>query len=287
MTIIISHSEVDSYLGCERKHLYAHGYKLMPKRLGHALYRGIALHSWMRAYFQTLQATDNHGQSVAIGNEVLDKIAMEPDARYDQLIHIQRIIPVWYNWYEQNHIRNYRPIHVEEEFRLQVTDGVVYPFKPDLIMEDLTRNGDLVVFDHKCLYNFYTLDDIPVQPQLPKYIGALRAMGFHVSRGIYNMVRWRKDAKEVVKWATVTPNNERVRRTFKEQLQAMEEIAELKAKPFEEWVEGAKRNMNSFNCKNCGMKPLCVSQLNGVDITLMSKVEFTHNTYGYGEIEDD
>jgi hypothetical protein len=49
-----------------------------------------------------------------------------------------------------------------------------------------------VAVDHKTVWDFYTIKDSRLQPQLPKYVGMLRFLGQPVEYGIYNMIRSRR-----------------------------------------------------------------------------------------------
>ncbi len=61
-------------------------------------------------------------------------------------------------------------------------------------------------------------------------------------------------------------------------------IADRKLLPVEEWEEKCSRVLSTMVCKSCSFKHLCAADLDGQDTTLMKKVEFRGNSYGYTEV---
>ena len=172
----------------------------------------------------------------------------------------------------------WRVLAVEQEFNLlynEQTDSR-YPFVVDMIMED--KDGKIVVIDHKFVYDFYTPEQTDLQPQIPKYIGALRAMNYPVAYGAYNMLRTRKlktpAADSMQYFMILKPNKDRVLNTFMEQLGVAAEIQALKELPIEEQSKRAYRTANKMVCQSCSFRDICSTELMGGNTELMLKTEY-------------
>lgn len=301
MSVIISHSEVETRLSCERRHWYAFGDStfgehagLEPKMLSDSLYRGITGHTALGVFYGAIKAKLPYDEAVKAAIGHLDDMAMSAVMNSGNPRDItiisdlkSRILPRYFNGKGRElHDKGWRPEYVEHVFRLEMDfDGgrYVYPFKPDVIMLD--PSGNRWVFDHKFVYNFYDETAINLLPQIPKYIGALRALGIHIKGGYYNQLRWRevKDPNAHVSQDRFVPTDARVQNAFRQQFKVMEEIASLKTGPLSDWDADTTRVLNNMVCKGCSFKSLCTVELNGHDSTLMRKVEFKANTYGYQE----
>ena len=291
-TVVISHSEVDSFLLCEQRHFYAFaGEGLEPKQFGDSLYRGIVGHEGMAAYYTALQEGSSKADAAEVGLAACRKFGLDPEAKFGILADLStRILPMYFETVSPLWDKGWKVLAVEKTFRLEVPTAdrrLVYPFKPDLIIADSA--GNIQVVDHKFIYNFYQMDEINLLPQIPKYIGALRALGKPVSGGIYNMIRWRavKDAGVDANYRRepFKPSNARIRQAFTQQVKIMRKIAELKERSVVDWQSEITRTQNSMICKSCSFRALCINDINGEDSTLMRKVEFRPNSYGYSEEE--
>lgn len=289
---VISHSEVETYLLCEQRHFYAFGDNtfgdqvgLEPKKMSDALYRGIVGHDALSVFYVTLKDTNLYDLASKNAVDRVMQWAMRDEPKYNILTDLNgRLLPRYFEYARTKWDEGWRPEYVEHEFRLKFMVGdieYVYPFKPDVIMRDPA--GNLWVWDHKFVYNFYTQDEINLLPQIPKYIGALRALGLHIKGGYYNQIRHRevKDLDKHNRLDPFVPTDARVVNAFKQQIKVMVEIAGLKEGLVSQWEESVTRTLNGMVCKTCSFKYLCAATLNGQDGVLMRKVEFSPNSYGY------
>jgi hypothetical protein len=288
MPALVSHSEVDTFNSCERKHLYSFGYRLEKKGTSDALYRGTTGHSVLRRYYNALSNGALLQDAIDAGMDVLAEEMSKGDPAYGPLTYLYRLMPMYFDYYKDDYER-FEVVAIEEEYRLQVTDELIYPFKPDFIVKD-RRTGDLEVWDHKFVYNFFTVDEINLLGQLPKYIGALRALGIYITRGRYNEVRYRPLKEptftDLFRREQVKPSTARIQRTFLEQLRQAEKIADVKAQGLDQWSELAPRVLSKSMCGFCSFKMICTAEMNGSDTTLMQQVEYRPNTYGYHTAEE-
>lgn len=298
--VIISHSEVESYLSCQMKHFYAFGDStfgeyagLEPKSFSDALFRGITGHEALQEFYKSLLEGDSYERACEIVTETLNVIAFRPQVMTNAS-HLNivtdlkvRILPRYLQGAgKEKYNAGWRPAYVEHTFRLEMdfdNGRFIYPFRPDVIMRDPA--GNLWVWDHKFVYNFYTPDQINLLPQIPKYVGALRACGVAIKGGFYNQLRWRevKDFDKHVLQTPFTPSDARVTNAFRQQYKVMVDIAHRKGLGEAVWKDESTRVLSTMVCKSCSFKYLCTTELNGEDSTLMRRVEFNANSYGYTE----
>ena len=285
----VSHSEVDSYLLCRRKHYYGYGLSLERINTSNSLATGTAGHRVLEAFYAHLLSLSDTAQgqkenfqlayerAQTVYRQIIDEGYEDANNRailYDMLFH-----PEWGYFANEFMTRNgWRILAVEAEFSLiydTETDSK-YPFVVDLLVQD--PEGRYVVIDHKFVYDFYTPEQTDLQPQIPKYIGALRAMNHEVVYGAYNMVRTRKlktpTPESMTYFMILKPNTDRVLNTFMEQLGVAAEIQALKELPIEDQNKRAYRTANKMVCQSCSFRDICSTELIGGNTELMLKTEY-------------
>lgn len=299
MKHLISQSEVDAYLSCKRKHYYSFGmpivdsdtgvesHGIQPKSHSVSLSRGIVGHAVLDTYYNSILAGDSHAMAVQNSNNFLAEQIASADSPLDiqLLVEISEIVGRYFNHYEDEG-RVYEPLAVEKEFRYEVSDTLVFPFKPDLVKRD-RFTGEIILVDHKFVYNFYQERSLPIMPQTSKYVYALNALGYEVSSAEYNQISTRKNSKTPFNRQPIPLKPTKMQNFWKEQIQAMEEIEALKEGSVEEWEAKALRTASAFNCTNCPFLDICVAELeetNGIDLLIDNF--FMPNKYGYGKDED-
>lgn len=194
----VSHSEVDGYLLCRRKWYYGYGLSLQRVSTSSSLATGSAGHEIMQAFYQTiLDAGDNLEAQQGAWDSAVEAARAKKDEIMADFVQDEKratLDDVFFKFYlnDEPYVRKgWRVLAVEKKFNLQydADDELTYPFVVDLIVRD--PEGKTVVVDHKFVWDFYTYGDAELQPQIPKYIGALRALNFKIDYGQYNMVRTR------------------------------------------------------------------------------------------------
>jgi hypothetical protein len=285
----VSHSEVDSYLLCRRKHYYGYGLSLERINTSNSLATGTAGHRVLEAFYAHLLSLSDTAQgqkenfqlayerAQTVYRQIIDEGYEDANNRailYDMLFH-----PEWGYFANEFMVQNgWRILAVEAEFSLiydTETDSK-YPFVVDLLVQD--PEGRYVVIDHKFVYDFYTPEQTDLQPQIPKYIGALRAMNHEVVYGAYNMVRTRKlktpTPESMTYFMILKPNTDRVLNTFMEQLGVAAEIQAVKELPLEDQNKRAYRTANKMVCQSCSFRDICSTELIGGNTELMLKTEY-------------
>jgi hypothetical protein len=277
----VSHSEVDSYLLCRRKHYYGYGMSLERINTSHSLATGTAGHRILEAFYKAILQEKMWDEALSIAQTEYELIVDEgyenaPNRAelHDMLFHEE-----WGYFANEYMVRNgWTVLAVEQEFSLVYDEETEasYPFVVDMIMRD--SDGKYVVIDHKFVYDFYTPSQTDLQPQIPKYIGALRAMNHEIAYGAYNMIRTRKlktpEAASMNYFMILKPNTDRVLNTFMEQLGVAAEIQQLKQLSLEEQSKRAYRTANKMVCQSCSFREICSTELMGGNTQLMLKTEY-------------
>ena len=285
----VSHSEVDSYLLCRRKHYYGYGLSLERISTSQSLATGTAGHRILEAFYAHLLSLSDtaKGQlenfdlalerAYSVYREVMDEGYTDANNRamlHDILFHEE-----WGYFANEFMVKNgWRVLAVEAEFSLTYDTDTQssYPFVVDMLVQD--PEGRYVVIDHKFVYDFYTPEQTDLQPQIPKYIGALRAMGHEIAYGAYNMLRTRKlktpAADSMNYFMILKPNPDRVLNTFMEQLGVAAEIQALKELSIDEQNKRAYRTANKMVCQSCSFRDICSTELIGGNTELMLRTEY-------------
>lgn len=294
----VSHSRVETFLKCPRSEYYSYGRKLEKANTSVALALGTAVHRVLETLYRHVLEEGGmnkrkqkaaYRKGVELAFKEIDKIYKEgfedsPRRAPLKLIfekYLQRE-PFIDNAWREDDSRQWLVLAVEKEFRLEWDPETKssYPFVIDLIMRD--PDGKEVVVDNKGVYDLYRYEDTELMPQIPKYIGALRALGHKVANyGIYNMLRTRPDTKAgrpLGEWAYAMPidiSGVRVVRTFQEQVVASRLVHELDSLSDEDRDARAIRINNKDICtRMCDFRSLCVEELRGGNTAILLKSEY-------------
>lgn len=291
----ISHSRVDAYLSCRRKEFYGYSRKLQRVETSTGLALGSAGHEALAVLYSTVLAagTSLVKQRKAYPDAVkamwahVDKTYKEGFEDGDRRAPLRLILEKYLQrepfidrtWADDK--RQYLILAVEKEFNLEYDpeNGGQYPFVVDLIVRDPEKR--FVVVDHKFVYDFYRYEATELMPQIPKYIGALRALGYKVAGyGFYNMIRTRPDTKAgrpLDEWSfnmDIQVSGQRVQRSFQEQIDAALELEELDELDEETRDRKAWRVGNSMVCQGCPFKELCSTELRGGNVEVLLRSEY-------------
>lgn len=278
----ISHSEVESYLTCRRKHYYSYVLRIEKNVGSQGQARGSVGHAVLDAFYSTFI-----GKGAEVWDQAMENAYSEfkKQTRWnlvddDKHLKLKEILFDWYFPFEPYIAKGYEVVAVEEFYKLLYDDelDLTYSFVVDLVLKD--PQGRVLVVDHKFLNDFYTRTAAELQPQIPKYIGALRGLNHKVAYGEYNMLRTRPLKKsgntlsDRQQQLTIESSNTRTLRSFQEQIDVAEEITLLKTEPIEEIERRAWRVGSDHVCKFCDFRALCIAELNGEPTKLMLSTEY-------------
>lgn len=293
----VSYSRVNALLTCERMEYYSYGRKLQKSVTDVKLALGTAIHSVLEVLYRTVL---EGGMSLRKQREAYPRAVEAALAKVEELyangfedsekraplrLIIEKFLqhePFIDNSWREDDDRQYLIMAVEKEFNLEWDPEThsQYPFVIDLIVKD--PDGYVVVVDHKGCYDLYRLEDTLFMPQIPLYIGALRALGYKVGNyGIYNLLRTRPDTKAgrpIEEWSLAMPiqvSGSRVQVTFTEQIIASQRAHALDALPPEEREAQALRVNNKDICTRfCDFKDLCTAERDGGNVALLLRTDY-------------
>ena len=281
----VSHSEVDSYLLCRRKHYYGYTKSLQRVTESSSLAMGSAGHKVLEVFYTTIleAGTTVEAQQGAVKKALLaaklemDYLAKEVEIPANRANIFNTLNDIYFpnepfvneGWLIQG---------VEKQFNLEYDpeNQLQYPFVVDLIV--VSPEGKTVVVDHKFVYDFYNYEASIMQPQIPKYVGALRALNYKIDYGMYNMIRTRKmketNFDTMCSLLDVKPEPARVKQVFMEQIAVANEIQAVKKMTEEEQDAHAFRVANKMVCQSCSFLSLCRTELTGGNGKLMMETEY-------------
>lgn len=267
----ISHSEVESFLLCERKHYYGYGLGIQRIKESVALNRGVLGHEMLDVFYTLISKGESYADTYEAAKSVL--LAAMDGENSDLIIELTRILDMHQ---ELKPFAGFEILAVEQEYTLEITPGVTYPLVLDLLVRDV--GGRIAVVDHKFTYDFYTTNAMRMLPQIPKYIAALRALGLRADYGIYHFLRYRKlkepSPASIIQTIPQYPSEHRVEQTFLEQMEGTNRVLERKALPLEEQSYMAIRTANKMVCENCSFNSICSAELDGENAQLILQAEY-------------
>lgn len=147
-----SYSNINTFRACQRKYYYRSILGIQKKKWSKALRLGIEGHEILKTFFLALQQGGTlesaRAAAEAFANERMEEIA-EITFEDEMLDARKEVEVIW--WIIEQYIERYASdwtiLHVEEEFIIQLTNGAVITFTPDLVVRD--RNGAVWIVDHK------------------------------------------------------------------------------------------------------------------------------------------
>lgn len=278
MAHLISHSEVEAFGQCEKKHDYAHIQQLQPVTSSIALARGNAGHFTFETF---LKAIKDGAETIEAKKAAFRAISDSDDFEHEVITQAISLTMPWIDFVWPK--LGWKIVDVEREYRVTIDSDLIYPFKFDALVE--TKKG-LVIVDHKFVADPYAPTTMRLMPQIPRYLGALRALGIDAKSGIYNFVRTRKLNDPMARYIQepLEPTNFQIQNSVLELIQEMRKIDALEKLPLEERPI-AVRTVNKMNCDHCGFAELCALELEGRNSDIMRRTDYMPNTYGYKDIE--
>lgn len=278
--IRISHSQLDSYLQCGKKFYFAHQYEggLEPDRVSKPLLLGTIGHKILEGFFSAKKEGEGNKDAFMFATAFADEYKGE-----EQFLKALKLVAQWVAA-KAELIARWEVLETEQTYFLPVGKAdngrpIEFPFTSDLLVRDRI-NEKVFAVDHKFLGDFYKDDLMALLPQLPKYVGALRALGKPVDDAYYNMIRTR-DLKaptedDLYKVHRLNLTDARIVEAMKQQITGMMEIANH--------PKELLRTVNKMNCGNCSFLELCIAEASQQKTDVIIKHGFRKNSYGYDDI---
>jgi hypothetical protein len=172
-------------------------------------------------------------------------------------------------------------LSVEILHDIKLTSEFIMPIKVDLVARIPDRG--VIAIDHKFCNDFFNVDKVDLNPQLPKYYAALNELDIKVDGVMYNEIRYRntKDNAENPSErfrrtpVLLTPN--KVVTIMREQMMAARRISQLKELPLVEWERKILRN--TLHCQMCPFTAVCDADANDQDAELIINSFYEPKSY--------
>lgn len=293
---IISNSEVDSFLTCERKHFLSFGFNRESKHPSESLGKGILGHELLAEYYRSLQGGATKLEARQEAMKFLSKVYIKGDFSPEVLTTVQLLVS---RYIENDTLATGAKIlEVEKDFYLPINDQYWYGMRLDLLVQATVGRlqGQVLLIDHKFTYDFYSPDDLLLNPQMPKYVGTVRFNGYPVAEAYLNQLRTRfhsglipkKTDEDLFKRMPVglgTMNQARVANAIKTQMKASERILEKRSLPLDLWFDDALPVQNKMICRSCPFKTPCQMMETNIPPAQALGGEFQKRSYGYALTE--
>lgn len=281
----VSNSEAIAFISCKRMWEFAFGFNLAPKVMPDPLARGTLGHSAFEAYVNARLAGDSHESAIKAGLAVIQ--AAMTEIKLDVVMQVQFL---WGRYMDHhNGWPEWELIGTEQRVDLQLTETLAMPIRYDLLVRE-RATGKLKIVDYKFAFNFWTPFEHDLNPQMPKYIGVMRANGEPVEGGFLEEIRTRDmknlDPKGLWRRTAYNPPVKKIQSMLRQHVAVSMAIEKHKQNgtPQERVVQSIPV-LNKYGvCQFCNFKSLCNSLNNGVtDLSVQMRTDFVDNTYGYNK----
>ena len=242
--------------------------KLEGVTVSEAQYRGICGHEGLSAYYSALK---DH-QTFEIATEYAYEKAQKAGEQFETYekrkmdANVEMLLAEYFDhWGETD--QEIEVLATEYKIRVPVGNGNVITIVVDLIKRE--PGVGIVAVDHKFTYDFFNAESVDLNPQLVKYMAALRMERIPVARLEYNEIRYRDtkdnlaDPSKRFLRTPFKPTNTRIKTTMREHFIAADRIIALRNLGVEEWENNVTRVANKMVCQSCSFKDICINDLNG------------------------
>lgn len=283
--MLISNSEAKSFLDCERKHFYSFRKGLKPTTYSKALTRGIVGHEALEMYYKAKQKGFSKEICLLQATDLLDNRARETPEFFEELNQLKPILVryVQHYWDEP-----WKILEVESSHDMPILENSIvlkYGLRLDLLVEITAGRdkGQIIIVDHKFVYDFFTQRELEMNTQQVKYIKTLRANGIPVRKAILNQIRYRqlKSPKPdmLFRRSSIYTTDKEAERFLHEFKKVALEIDYLNGLQEHEHKEASKMHIDKNTCGSCAYQPLCKLYLEGIDESRTEQMLYTHNDY--------
>ncbi len=294
MTRIVSNTEVTQYNTCKRSHRYRFGTDgntgIEPRLLNmsYALYRGIIGHEALAAYYQIMQSGFEVDDCRFAAMQVINKERMRvlqespEDFGHIEVLNELSMLLEAYSVFWASDKFLFTVVAVEEVYTANIALDLDYGMRLDLLVRFKTGlyKDELCLIDHKFSYNFKTPMEMSLDAQLPKYVNTLRKNGLAVKHAWFNQIRYRSirnaAPNQIFKRDSGELNKTAMNTIWDEQRGLALELSANPSYPY--------RNQGIITCRGCYFQKICNADLKGEDTTLLRKMEYRDNSYGYVDL---
>lgn len=263
--LLISNSEVDTKLRCDRLHYYQYALGLYPKKVSRANSIGNLGHHVLEHYYRTIMDGGSREDAFHAG---MSQIMLAPE--HEELDVVRLVSQRFMQYHEHYQNERFKVVGVEGAFSTELENGTTYPLRPDMLgfYEDGPWEGQYVIIDHKFKYDFFSPDELSMHVQTFKYIWTLRKLGYNVKRSMLNQIRYRENIKDIdklFKREYLVPTDVQMENIMREHMDVSSEIEACKQQPVSWYAKNAPRRFNSKDCGFCYFRIPCRQELLGLD----------------------
>jgi hypothetical protein len=283
--MLISNSEAKSFLDCERRHFYSFRKGIKPTTYSKALTRGIVGHEALEAFYKAKQKGLDAVHCVADMMDVLDKAIRETPEFSPEFEQLRLVLVRYADYYWDE---PWKILEVESSHDMPILENSIaikYGLRLDLLVEITAGRdkGQIVIVDHKFVYDFFTSRELEMNTQQVKYIKTLRANGIPVRKAILNQIRYRqlKSPKPgmLFRRSSIYTSEKEAERFLHEFKKVALEIDYLSGLTEDEHKEASKMHIDKNTCGSCAYQPLCKLYLEGIDEKRTEEMLYSHNDY--------
>lgn len=278
--MIISNSQVATKNLCDRAHYYRYIRNKEPKKLSPVLYRGVMGHLALQDYYlehkEGSQIEVCRDAALSVLDKEIARIAREEPQEFELVAINMQLRKLLEDYAEVYRVEPFKVLEVEKDFTTPVGPDIDYILQLDVLIEMIKGEyrGDLVVMDHKFVYNFKSALDIQMDAQLPKYVKTLQDNGYTITKGIFNQIRTRQiknpSPEDIYRRDLLKTNKKETETIWREQ----EEVAAQILYDRFNTERPPIRTMNYLVCRFCAYQGPCKAELNGDDATQMLEANF-------------
>ena len=180
----ISQSKLKTFRRCPKQYEYKYIEGLEPTRKSVPLALGNWIHSKLEAHYKGEDWLETYGELTHKFNGFL----AEEKEHYGDLPAISARLMNGYMDFWEEEDKNLEIISVEEDFEVDIGKGLLFKFKPDMIVKD-KRDGVISCWDHKSNKTLPDTEWRNTDIQSTLYLWALNQLGIKVDQFIFNYIR--------------------------------------------------------------------------------------------------
>lgn len=282
--MLISNSRVNTFLTCQRKEYYSFRERLQPRQrnYGKGLTRGIVGHQALESYYLGKQSGYSKEQCLALALEQVD-IEIENIPEFTkEFLQLQDVLKSYVDLYWDE---KWEVLEVEKQYDTILENSTVdvkYGMRLDLLVKD--EWGNIILVDHKFVYNFFTEKELKMNGQTRKYIRCLRDNGIPVKKAILNQIRYRelKNPKPEMcfRRTPVISSPKEIENTIREHNKIANKLYQLHTfAPIDKHFEQSTMHIDKGTCTFCSFQPLCADYLAGRDSARTKDALYENNEY--------
>jgi hypothetical protein len=254
-----------------------------------ALNLGIVVHDILEVFFKAIQSGVTKLEARQATMQKLTEL-YETDGFAADVLTTAYMLVDRYIEFDTIH-SNSKILEVETDFFLPINSQYWYGLRLDLLVEATVgrQKGKVLLIDHKTTYDFWLPNDLLLNPQMPKYVTAVRFSGYPVHEAYLNQIRTRFDSKKIgekldddlFRRSPVGITEERVKSALHHQMVASERILDMMNKPLSLIEDSCLPVQNKMVCKNCPFMEPCIKMEDGYSATGALGPQFVSKKSGF------